>query len=102
MNEPREIILTPNYAAMFRTMLDELKRQGKAESMFDAIVGGDVEAGCLRAVQRFLAPLTIALSAATSVAEIKELRGVVTDMLSDVDRTAAQREREMAEAREEA
>lgn len=99
MNEPREIDLTPNYRAIFRTMTDELKRQGKAEHLF-ADLSEAAQSEGLREFQRILAPLAMALNSATSVVEIEELRGVVTDMLTDVDRTAAGLERELAEDRE--
>lgn len=98
-SEPREIDLTPNYKGIFKTMLEELKRQGKAENWFESF-SVTREAEALRSIQRFLAPLAIALNAATSVAEIEELRGAVTDVLGDVDRAAAEKERELKEDRE--
>ena len=85
---PRVIDLTPNYKAIFAGMLHEAKIQAKASRMFEDATDKGVD-GLLRCVQRWFAPLAIAINAASSVADIEQVRGVMADILSDIDRTAA-------------
>lgn len=81
MNETRrEIKLEPDYKALFRTMLAELKNQGQPRSMFGEILPAKQELEALRAVQRFIAPLAICSNSATAVVEIEELRTALADL----------------------
>jgi len=78
---------------MFRTMSREAASQGEARSIFRDLPG-EHRATALRAVQRFLAPLSIAACSMTSVAEVEEFRTILSDMLKGIDTTAAQMEAE--------
>jgi hypothetical protein len=97
MNEPRTITLTPNFERIFKGMLAEAMAQAKASRMFDDIPEASV-AEALRAVQRWLAPLTVAINAATSVPDIERVREVMTDILADIDKTAFAIENKIDEA----
>jgi len=85
-----EIVLTPNYAHLFATMLREARTQSEARRMFD--FRPHIAAEALRAVQRFLAPLNIAAQSMTDRDAVEKFREALNEMVQDIDRTAAQLE----------
>jgi hypothetical protein len=81
----RTITLIPNYAHLFRTMLQDASIQGAALRMFD---GRADRVELLRETQRWFAPLTIAANCATTVPAIEELRSAMSEMLANLDKEA--------------
>lgn len=89
------IDLTPDYASMFSNMLRETHNQSDVRTMFPMfpLHFRTDRAELLRDVQRWFAPLTIAINCATTVDAINELRAAMTEMLSAIDQEAARLER---------
>jgi hypothetical protein len=89
--DAREIVLTPAYDHIFRTMLREALNQSDALSLFDCLPF-DLQAQALRAVQRFLAPLNIAAQCMTTKEAVEEFREAFSRIVVDIDKTAAGKE----------
>lgn len=75
-------------------MLRDAREQANARLIFEGFEPV-YQAQALRRVQRWFAPLAVALNAASSVVEIEQLRSLMTDILADIDQTAAAREDEL-------
>jgi len=88
--------LTPDYKAIFKRMAREAKAQGNPEEMFRGLAP-DARAKALRTVQRFLAPLAICANAMSSREEVEEFRGLIADVLGQVDRVAGDLETKTSE-----
>ena len=91
MPKTKETKLTPNYDRMFRLMLQEAKNQSEPVSIFRGLPAAK-QAIALRALQRFLAPLSIAACSMTTVQALEEFRTVIGDIVTGVDVMAAQLE----------
>jgi len=91
------IEITPNYANMFRMMLQQVRTQSNVRCMFGGIQAEVDRAELLREVQGWFAPLTIAANCATNVAAIEELRGAMTELLAGINTEAARLENNVAE-----
>jgi len=88
---PNEIVLTPDYEHMFKTMLLQSQTQAQAKDLFDCIwetADERLELAALRAVQRFLAPLNIAAKCMTSREAVEQFRDALNWIVEDIDRTA--------------
>jgi hypothetical protein len=96
MTNEKEIVVTPALDHLFHTMIEEARNQGKAKDMFDALPA-DLEPVGLRIIQRFLAPLNIAAQCFTKRGEIEQFREVLSQIVQDIDKTAAQLEADLAE-----
>jgi len=87
--------IKPDFAAMFRTMIEDAGRQGVG-LLFARLTDRAMRAEALRDVQRWFAPLTIAANAASNPAEMERLRDVMAAILSEIDQTAYRIESEEA------
>lgn len=90
-----EIQLTPNYANIFRQMLNEAKNQSDPYCLFSLPARDRAEA--LRAVQRFLAPLNIAAQCMTDVAAVETYREALAGIVSGINLAAGEIEEAVAE-----
>lgn len=86
-----EIVLTPDYAHMFKTMLRDALNQSDALMLFDCLPF-DRQAQALRAVQRFLAPLNIACQCMTNKHAVELFREALNQIVQDIDKTAGDKE----------
>lgn len=93
MHNETEIVLTPNYDHIFRTMLREAQIRAKADTMFDCY-SDSREADLLRAVQGFLAPLNIAAQCMTDREAVEKFREALNAIVQDIDKTASALENE--------
>lgn len=89
---PQEFDLTPNFARMFHGFVREAGLTGA--TLTSGIKAATGHAAILRAVQVYLAPVTVAINCATSVAEIEQVRTVMADVLARVDKAASEAEAE--------
>jgi|SRR5215469_11728652 len=77
-------------------MVEEARNQGKAKDMFYALPVALEPVG-LWTIQRFLAPLNNAAQCFTKRGEIEQFCEVLTQIVQDIDKTAAQLEADLAE-----
>ena len=85
------IDVTPDYKAIFARMLAEAAIFGKGNKLFKTY-DSKWRAESLREVQRFIAPLNVALNAITSAEELERLREVTGQIVDSIDRAAQQAE----------
>ena len=102
MTTKNEFDLTPNYGVIFKQFAKDAANAG--EYLSAALYRAQTGPGCwentpeiyarraavLRAIQEYLAPVTIALQCATSVAEVEQVREVMAETLKRVDTWAAE------------
>lgn len=95
MTNENEIVLTPAFEHIFKTMLREAQNQSDADCIFDCLPV-DLQTQALRSIQRFLAPLNIAAQCMTNKLAIEQFRDAINLIVQDIDQTAGERE-QMAE-----
>lgn len=96
MTNENEIVLTPDYAHMFKTMMHAALNQSEAASLFYCLPF-DLQAQALRAVQRFLAPLNIACQCMTDKHAVELFRESLNQIVQDIDKTASAMEQAQEE-----
>jgi hypothetical protein len=104
----RYVDCTPNFGRLFEQFARDARYAGGSLSaslcaaQFDEYPedarGLERRAKVLRVVQGYLAPLTIALQAATTVQAIGELREIASEVLATVDRWAGEFENQAEDA----
>ena len=97
MTDEKKIVVTPAFDHLFHTMIEEARNQGKAKDMFDALPA-DLEPVGLRIIQRFRRRSTLRHNASPKRGEIEQFRAVLSQIVHDIDKTAAQLEPDLAEA----
>jgi hypothetical protein len=96
MENEKGILPTPDYAGLFRQFLRDASNSGMRlpENIASMHMPQDELCLILRLIQSVIAPLCIALQAATSVTEIESLRSVFTDILAHLNQKAGEYENE--------
>jgi hypothetical protein len=86
--------LTPNFRQIFRGMLREARRNGRA--LFESLkLPEELEA--LREVQRFLSPLSMAAHTMLSPVEVEAFRTALGEIVESIAKTISEIETDLAE-----
>jgi hypothetical protein len=96
MENEKGILLTPDYAGLFRQFLKDARYNGMQlpENINELLpLAGDA-AKVLRIVRGVIAPLNIALMSATDRQSIEQLREVLCDITTHLNRKAGEYENE--------
>ena len=87
----QKLDITPNYKAIFERMLGEARHFGNGSKLF-ASWSYAREAEALRAIQRFLAPLNVALNAMSSQEDLEALKAALGEIVVSIDQAAREAE----------